>query len=60
MNSGRITRDVKIEQVRNGWKGFILHHGFFFIFPHTLIVNDGTGWMHNTNSINNLILVHSR
>jgi len=60
INNGIITMDVRIEQMRHGWKGFILPYGFFFRFPHTLVKNDSAGWLHNTNSVNNLILIHNK
>jgi len=56
INSGRITSDVKIGRVSFRWKGVILNHRFIFGFPHTLIMNDSASWIHNTNSVNNLIL----
>ena len=60
INSGKITRDVRIKWMRHRLKGVILHCRFLFKFPHILIMNDGTGWLHNTKSINKLILVHNR
>ena len=60
ISSGRITRDVRMKRMRHGWKGVILHCGFFSRFPYTLIMNDGTGWLHNKKSINSMILVHNK
>lgn len=60
IKSCRITRDVRIEWMRCGWKAVILHPLLLFRFPNTLIINDSIGWLHNINSIDNLILVNTR
>lgn len=60
MSSGRIKRDVKMKKMRCEWNGVILHHELFFRFLRTLIMNDGIGWLHNTKSVDSLILIHNR
>ena len=60
ISSGKITRDVRMKQMRHNWKGVILHHMFFFRFLHTLIMNECAGLLHNTNFVDNLILVHNK
>jgi len=60
MNNGRLTKYVRKKQMMFRQKEDILHHGFFFRFPHILIINDDVGWFLNANSIDRLILVKNK
>lgn len=60
IRDNRIIKDVRKSRRMHGQNGVILQCGFLFIFLHTLFMNDSAGYLHDTNSIDNLILMNTR